>query len=82
MLSKFHFAHNTILSLNNVLLYCKEYFTILEIGQVSSCLQYPFLFFLFFIRLLNVNMMSWMTFVTVSFSSICHVNMMFVGSIS
>ena len=42
-LIKCHFAHNTILYLHNIILYHKEYFTILSIGQVSSCLQYPFL---------------------------------------
>ena len=41
MLSKIHFVHNTILSLNNTLLLYKEYFSILTIGQGQTRLLNP-----------------------------------------
>ena len=72
-LSRLHFAHNTLWFLHNILLYYKEHFTVLTIGQVSARLQYSFVF----------NIIDYSTperkqhgvieiSVTVSFSSILH----------
>ena len=38
-LSKFHFAHNILLPLHSILLYYKEYFTILTTGQDCTSLE-------------------------------------------